>query len=308
MRCTTRDHWQSVYEPYGVQFVALPKSSDFPDDDLYGENAPGFLLFSDNQGLGAYNLVYQLPLSPYANATNASAVGPLSYSTLLTSIIQDPFELCVDDSTRTLFVASHMDQTIYSVGLQEDTSSGLFIAQPPQPFYQFLDEGHPVGVACLGGSNLSLAIYGPPGGSYFGPGNISLLSTVGNNQMLSAVEEGVNKPNAVCADTVNQLIFYVVDNNGGGLYCVAYGTVAQCPGQGGLVAQFDYPAYCDVDTSTNTVAVALAGGTVVAVKYSTNGSSDVAINELYATGDPTQSTACLASTFMCLRPGVTCTK
>ena len=52
MRCTTRDHWQSVYEPYGVQFVALPKSSDFPDDDLYGENAPGFLLFSDNQGLG----------------------------------------------------------------------------------------------------------------------------------------------------------------------------------------------------------------------------------------------------------------
>ena len=105
--------------------------------------------------------MYQLPLSPYANATNASAVGPLSYSvraqaspappaptaaatlhapicsslhslvlhlylpppwlvphilclslvppqTLLTSIIQDPFELCVDDSTRTLFVASHM--------------------------------------------------------------------------------------------------------------------------------------------------------------------------------------------------------
>lgn len=43
---------QSVYEPYGVQFVALPKSTDFPDDDLYGENAPGFLLFSDNQGLG----------------------------------------------------------------------------------------------------------------------------------------------------------------------------------------------------------------------------------------------------------------
>ena len=38
------------------------------------------------------------------------------------------------------------------------------------------------------------------------PGNISLLSTVGNNQMLSAVEEGVNKPNAVCADTVNQLV------------------------------------------------------------------------------------------------------
>lgn len=71
----------------------------------------------------------------------------------------------------------------------------------------------------------------------------------------------------------------MVDNNGGALYCVAYGSVAQCPGFDGIVAQFDYPAYCDVDTSTNTVAVALAGGTVVAVKY-TPGSYDVAINEV----------------------------
>ena len=111
----------------------------------------------------------------------------------------------------------HVHLPPYMVPVQQ------FIAQPPQPFYQFLDEGHPVGVACLGGSNvrgqgvcaprsrfrrmwclfssrdgllgceerpsgivrvctappshvlcsvvqLSLAIYGPPGGSYFGPG------------------------------------------------------------------------------------------------------------------------------------------
>ncbi len=39
---------QSVYEPYGIKFYA--PSNLTTDDDEYGSSAPGFLLFSDNQG------------------------------------------------------------------------------------------------------------------------------------------------------------------------------------------------------------------------------------------------------------------
>jgi hypothetical protein len=72
-----------------------------------------------------------------------------------------------------------------------------------------------------------------------------------------------------------------VDNHGGALQCVAYGGAGgvKCPG-GGYVATLDYPAYCDVDPTTNTVAVALAGGTAVGVQYPLDGSANVVITQV----------------------------
>ncbi len=60
---------QSVYFPYSVQFFApTPLSSN---DDVYSGSAPGFLLFTDNQGQqvrGCAPLFKFPPPSPCASA------------------------------------------------------------------------------------------------------------------------------------------------------------------------------------------------------------------------------------------------
>jgi hypothetical protein len=60
-------------------------------------------------------MVYQLSLAPFANQTNASSVGFQPYSALLTDLLDDPFQMCVDPESRQLFVASHLDNSVNGI-------------------------------------------------------------------------------------------------------------------------------------------------------------------------------------------------
>jgi hypothetical protein len=78
-----------------------------------------------------------------------------------------------------------------------------------------------------------------------GPGNVSIVNST--SRTVTAVSTDIPHPNAVCVDRVNGLLYYVSDNNNGGLYCQEYGVNAVCPGTGGVVVPgLYYPTGCAV--------------------------------------------------------------
>ncbi len=115
--------------------------------------------------------------------------GPFPYVSMLTTAIPDPLDVTIVPENSTALIASHLDQTIWSVQL----APGLPAALPNPMFTMPTADPHPSGIDYMTPNVIALSLYGPPGGSYFGPGNVSLWNVAEGT--VSPIVQFVAHPN-----------------------------------------------------------------------------------------------------------------